>query len=311
MHIIRPTTITDALFTSSDVPEDDGTDGEWELEVPYLEGATVRVTTTGVHKVYEALVDVTGGSSPEDDVLLAVPKWIEVGATNRWKPFDIVVGSQAEKTTSMEYVLTPGVIDSLALLNMDAVQVDISMTDPIEGLVYENSINLLNTSQSVFIPVAIDWYTYFFEDIVSRDSVVLFNIPLYLNGVITITVTQVAGFTAKLGVIIVGKQAFLGSSQYGASSGIIDYSVKTADAFGNYSITERAFSKRMSISLRTENVNIDEVQRQLAIYRATPVLWIGAIEYTSLIVYGFYKDFSTVVSYPDVSDCEIEIEGLT
>ncbi|MBW2635993.1 MAG: hypothetical protein JRC86_00455 [Deltaproteobacteria bacterium] len=311
MQIIRPTTITDAMFVSSDVPETDGSAGEWGVAVPYTEGDTVRVTTTGVHNVYEALVDVTGGLSPQFDVLTAVPKWIFVSATNRWKPFDIIVGSQAIKTTSMEYVIEPGVIDSISLLNINGIQVDIVMNDPIEGEVYNVSINLLNTSQSVFVPVAIDWYTYFFEDIVTRDGIVLFDVPLYLHGVITITVTQVAGFPAAVGAIIVGKQAFLGDTQYGMSVGITDYSVKTADAFGNYEVTERPFSKNSSVSLRTPNANIDEVQRMLADFRATPVLWIGAIEYASSIVYGFYKDFSIVISYPDVSDCEIEIEGLT
>jgi hypothetical protein len=37
---------------------------------------------------------------------------------------------------------------------------------------------------------------------------------------------------------------------------------------------------------------------------------VGSDLYASMIVYGFYKDFSIVLSYPSFSICEIEVEGL-
>ena len=100
MRIIRPIAISDAMLTSSTIPETDGTAGEWAVGTPYTDGQTVRVTTTGVHKIYECLTNVTGGSSPEVDVLAAVPKWLEVSATNRWKMFDAVIGTQSIATLS-------------------------------------------------------------------------------------------------------------------------------------------------------------------------------------------------------------------
>ncbi len=115
MRIIRPLTITDAMLTDCNVPETDGTAGEWGVAVPYLVGDTVRVTTTGVHKIYEALENVTGGDSPEIDVLNAVPKWLEISATNRWKAFDQKVGSQTSQAVSIVYEITPGaIVDSIA-----------------------------------------------------------------------------------------------------------------------------------------------------------------------------------------------------
>jgi hypothetical protein len=39
-------------------------------------------------------------------------------------------------------------------------------------------------------------------------------------------------------------------------------------------------------------------------------VWVGSEEYASMIVYGFYKDFSIEISYPTVSICSLEIEGL-
>jgi hypothetical protein len=50
----------------------------------------------------------------------------------------------------------------------------------------------------------------------------------------------------------------------------------------------------------------------LAAYRATVILYIGADEeiYPSMIMMGFYKDFSIVIGYPDYAICAIEIEGI-
>lgn len=78
MKIIRPIALTDAMLTASNVPETDY--AAWSIGSPFLAGEHCIVVST--HKIYEALVNVTGGSSPEVDVLAAVPKWLEIGATN-------------------------------------------------------------------------------------------------------------------------------------------------------------------------------------------------------------------------------------
>jgi hypothetical protein len=47
--------------------------------------------------------------------------------------------------------------------------------------------------------------------------------------------------------------------------------------------------------------------------RAKPCVWIAADDpllQEPLIVYGFYKDFSTDIAYPSYSMCSISIEGL-
>lgn len=56
---------------------------------------------------------------------------------------------------------------------------------------------------------------------------------------------------------------------------------------------------------------IDDVARNLAALRASPVLWIGSESFESLTVYGFYKEFSIDLAYPTVSYCSLTIEGLT
>ncbi|MFA5285002.1 MAG: hypothetical protein WC347_05315 [Smithellaceae bacterium] len=310
MKIIRPITITDAMLTSCDVAEDDGSKGEWSVITAYTAGDTVRVTTTGVHKVYEALVNVTGGSSPEVDVLADTPKWVEVSVTNRWKAFDSKIGSQTEQATSMSFQLTPGeYFDSIAFLNLSATSITVTLTDSIKGVVYDETIDLLTTTISGVDTVK-DWYTYFFSSITMITDVVKFDITPYLNAVVDITINY-SGGTAKVGAIILGTQTILGNTQYGAAIGIKDYSTFDVDDFGVYSITERDYSKTMEVEVEMLNAAISEIQSLLARYRATPIVWVAHEDYSCLIVYGFYKDFKIVIPYPTYSQCSLRIEGRT
>jgi len=310
MIIIRPIAITDAILTSSNVPETDGTAGEWSVAVPYTKGDTVRVTTPEVHKVYEALEDVTGGDSPEDDVLNLVPKWLEIGATNRWAAFDDKVGSETKQAESITCELTPGVIvDSIAFLNLGAVTIRLVSTDPIEGVVYDKTVDLVSTVIAGYSGIY-DWYSYFFSSDYLITDVVKLDLPPYLNAVLSITVSSV-GDIASVGEVVIGVQANIGNTQYSPSIGIHDYSIKEQDQFGIWSIVERSFSKKMSCDLAINTASIANVQNLLASYRTTALVWVGSVDYPSLIVYGFYKDFSILISYPAYAIMNLEIEGLT
>lgn len=271
---------------------------------------TITAATDNVHKIYESLSDANTGNYPPTDVLAAVPKWLEVSATNRWKAFDNKVGSQTENATSITFKITPGaVFDAIAFLNLDAVTVQVVLTDPIEGEVYNETIDLISTvitgSSGIY-----DWYSYFFSSQFRLTDVVKFDIPPYLNAVLDITITYTGG-TAKVGGIVFGVQSTLGTTQYSPNIGIHDYSIKEQDTFGVWSITERAFSKKMSCDVLIESVSIADVQNLLASYRSTLLVWVGSESYSSMIIYGFYKDFSIVISYPTFAICSIEIEGLT
>jgi hypothetical protein len=119
------------------------------------------------------------------------------------------------------------------------------------------------------------------------------------------------GGTAAIGECVLGLARELGGMQYGARVGIRDYSVKTQDDFGNYTILERAFSKRASFSLWVEGGLTSELQSILASYRATPAVYIGTDRHAATMIYGFYKDFDIDIAYPQASLCSLEIEGLT
>jgi hypothetical protein len=243
---------------------------------------------------------------PPTDVLLAVPKWMEVGATNRWKAFDAKIGSKTSQTTSVSYHLHVPVIDSLALLGLVGTSASIIVTDSTAVVVYNKTVDLLNND------AVIDWYTYFFEEIIYREDSVHTDLPAAYGSTLDIVVTNTGG-TASIGEIVIGNVATIGTTRAEPkpSVSIKDYSTKDTDVFGNITIVERTYSKKLTCDLIITNTELDTVYNLFTTYRSTPVVWIASELYGSMILYGFYKEFDVVIPGPLMSECSLELEGLT
>lgn len=296
MRIIKPVEITPAILTSSNVPETDY--AAWSAATAYAVGAKVTYN----HRNYEALVASTG-ANPETDTS-DPPKWLDLGATNRWRMFDDKVGSLTEQTGSIAVELQPGtVINSVALFNLLGRSATVTLTDPVDGIVYQRTVSLVDAGVT-------DWYEWYFAPIGRQTDFVLLDLPAYGTATLSVTVDN-ASDTAACGHLVMGRQADIGVALYGSGVGITDYSRKEADAFGNSMVVERSFSKRAEFDVMVETAQIGRVQRLLAAIRAQPVVWIGAEGYESTVLFGYYRDFSISISGPSVSDATITVEGLT
>lgn len=261
----------------------------------------VHTATAQIHKVYESLqAGNLGHSPPSSDAW-----WLDCGSTNRWKMFDTSVTSQTSAADELEVsVEASGRVNTVALLNVSAATARVVMTDDVDGVVFDETQTLSSDSGIT------DWYAYFFEPIVRATDALFSNLPPYADAQIDITLTD-TGSAVLCGAALLGLAREIGGVQYGASVGIQDYSVKQQNDFGDYTILERAFSKRGVWAVYVDNGVVDELAKILAEYRATPTLYIGSEDFTSTYIYGFYKDFSIVISYPTESICNLELEGLT
>jgi hypothetical protein len=302
MQAIQPLTITDSILTSSNVAENDY--GEWASGTTYSLGD--RVIVVSVHKVYESASNSNIGNDPTTD---DGTNWILVGATNRWKAFDQKLSDPVTNANSITYTLTTtqSIVNSLAFFNLSADSVQITVTPSGSGSpVYDETFFLLDTTS------VIDWYTYFFEPATTKEKELLVtNLPYYPNAVVAITISD-AGETAKVGQIVLGSLVSLGRTGYGTTVGIEDYSTKERDTFGNAIIVQRAFAQKADYEVEITTQDTRRVQRFLATYRATPVVWIGNQDPSyGLIVYGFYTQFSINLATPSVSYTTLEVEGLT
>jgi len=273
---------------------------------------TVTESTDNVHKIYESLADGNTQNYPPLDVLEAVPNWLDLGYTNKWKAFDEIINSQTEYNGEFTYQFTPGVIiDSIAFMNLENISsIRVVSTDPIEGVVYDYTKELVSTSVSG-VTAVVDWYSYFFSTVSFIDAFALTDLPPYLAATIDVTITYIGdAAVARVGEIVLGLQANFGDTLYAPSIGIHDYSIKETDDFGNAIITERPYSRKMSCDVKVLNADISDVNRLLIAYRTSPLVWIGSESYDTLLLYGYFRDYSIVISYPAYAICTIEVEGL-
>lgn len=298
ISIIKPMEVTPAMLVSSNVPETDH--AEWAVGTTYAKGA--RVILAAQHKVYQSAIDANVGKDPAADQTA----WLEVGSTNRWKPFDKSITSQVVQSTIIEYRIKPGApISALALLNIDAaVSMRIRMIDPAYLTVYDETINLSR------LPLESGWWAWFFGERRAPTQVIVSDLPTYPNADILVEITGGTGLA--VGVILLGQLRTFGlGPRIGMRLGIQDYSRKDRNDFGDVILVERAFAKRITFSMPLRSHQVDELHYFLSEIRATPCLWVVSTKYETAVAYAFYRSFDIVIPYYDYSDCEIELEGLT
>lgn len=298
LKVIPPLSITDSNLTSSNVAETDY--AAWLSGTTYSIGQ--RVIKTSTHKIYESLQASNTNHDPETNPTW----WIEVSATNKWKMFDLSNSTATQNADTIVVTITPGkVVNSVTLLGVNAQTVRIKMTDPTEGVVYDVTTNLNNNGNIN------NWYNYFFDPIVRKTTLLATDLLAYGSAAIEITITN-TGNTASCATCVIGAIKYIGEGiNLGASVGIQDYSRKEKDDFGNYVLVQRSYSKRANFSMAVLNKQIDALQDLLVSLRTTPCVWIGDNNYASTVIYGFYKDFDVVINYHTVSDCNLQLEGLT
>lgn len=298
MKVIKPTTVTPEMIVSSNVVE---AYPLWAVGTTYAKNARVD---HGIH-YFESLSAGNVGNDPDTSPTF----WQNIGPDNKHAMFDGQVSTATTRATSpMIVTIAPGIVNSLAMIDLVGSSVTITMRDGgASPPVYTKTINLDGS-------LVFDWYTYFFEPFVQLAEVVLTDLPPYSAGQITMTLSR--GGSVSIGELLVGTVYELGEQgmEQGASVGIIDYSLKETDPDTLVTtFRARAYSKRMSGQFLLDNVQLNAVQRVLADIRAVPSVYIGseAADYSPLIVYGFYRDFSIDIAYPTKSFCRLEIEGLT
>lgn len=272
--------------------------GEWSSGTTYAAGDRVIIAAT--HREYESLQAGNLNNAPA-----ASPAWwLDRGATNRWRMFDESPTSQTLNKSSIEaqFALSERA-DSVALLNVSALTARVKMTVPGDGVVFDETYPLVSDSGIT------DWWSYFFEPVVRLADLLVTGLPPYASSTVDVTLAA-ASEDVKAGVCIVGLSREIGETQYGATVGIQDYSIKQKDDFGNYTVLERAYANRASFTIWLDARITAEVKNLLAQYRATPILYVGEEQETSTIVYGFYKDFNVEIANPGFSICSLEVEGL-
>lgn len=315
MQIIAPTYIDDAKLVSSDIPEVPEGYAEWTAAATWMTGQRCVITTTDMHCVYECAWGTGNVNKYPPDNLSGTPVyWTYISKTNRWKLFDLIVAPDratvgtnstiakwasgvkwqpdtvwdSASFSSMQATILPGLIDTVAVMNVDCTSIALILTDPDDGEVY-NEIKTPSISAYV--------------------NAIYSDIPAYPNATLQVVVKNTAG-SVKVGELVVGRVRTIGKARYGLGVGLVDYSAKSTDAFGNFSIVERAFSKRLDVNFTMELVTHAGIMRLLEKYRSVPLVWIVSNLYSTTVVYGFYRDLQISIPNTRIAEGSVSIEGL-
>ena len=298
MKIIKPVDYVESMLISTTAVN---ADADYSSATTYALGAKVTYNT----KIYESIQASNTNHQPD----VSDNWWLLLGSDNKHAMFDSQVSTSTTASNALTVVFAPGTpTDTVALINVEADIIKITVRDGISGpIVYESTAGLSGANVQ-------DWYQYFFYDpLLKRTQVIFYNIPLYASAHITLEFTKTSA-TVSVAQAVYGNISSLGGTQYGATAGIIDYSRKETDEFGTTTFVERAFSKRLNAQIYIENSQLNRVQSYLYSIRAKPVVWVASDDPTyeeALVIYGFYRDFSTEIAYPTHVMCSLEIEGLT
>lgn len=128
---------------------------------------------------------------------------------------------------------------------------------------------------------------------------------------LTVTLASTSGM-AGVGVMKPGVVIGIGNTKMGAKVGIVSYTKKTRNDFGNLTIVRRTNSKKNTLAVVTEKSRFNRVYRTLKALDGVLCVFIGTRRdgFEPLLIYGFYVDFSIDIEYTSKHLCALEIEGV-
>lgn len=215
---------------STNVPE---TEDLWVQGTTYAMGANVRHN----HRVYVSTVADNKGNQPD----VSPAAWSDRGATNAYAMFDEYVNTVTEQAGDIQVVLGAAMMSAVALFGLAGETVRLTMTNPKEGIVLDELMELRRFVASGTQNCA-SWEEYFFgEEAMIED---LWRIlPAYGDGTtLAIEVTDTQGGTCCCSHVVLGHKRNLGATQFGLSLEMADYSKKATDEFGRTYLAPGAYA---------------------------------------------------------------------
>ena len=297
MNILIPEQVTESKLVSSSVPLTDF--DEYDPGQTYNTGDTVRVGIIA----YESLTD-GNTDDPETGILKTPPTWLRLGYVNRWRMFRDGPDSPTSYEGDIVTVLTMDkVVSALALLGLVGLSIRVEIEDPIEGVVYDETRQIVD-------PNVGNWWDFYFSEYAERADHVFMDLPMYLGAEIRITVERLSGGNAAVGRLVAGGDRTIGTTQMGITTGIQDFTRRERDGFGNLTIVPRRNVRRADYPVVVDTAAVPQVQQWLQDIASTPTVFIGDPDKGNTIVFGLYRDFSISISGLVWSTCSIDVEGF-
>jgi hypothetical protein len=293
---MEPVTVAEANMVSSNVPETDH--AAWSSATTYaLADRVIRN-----HRVYES---VQAGNTNHDPLTDATSTWwLNVSATNRWKAFDGGLSDPVMQVGDIVYTLSfSKTADCVAIFGLDAAEVQLKVTDPVEGVIHDQTYPLISSEE------VHDGWTYCFAPFTFSTDLMVRSLPIYSGCDLEVTVSSTGA--TKVGEILIGDDHYIGKTLVDTAIGLQDYSVKERDAWGAMQIVERGFTRTVDYRFAFDTTDARRIQRIMSRIRARVAVFSGGdgADQYGVTIPGFYKDFSVPLT-TNVSFGSLEVESL-
>ena len=118
------------------------------------------------------------------------------------------------------------------------------------------------------------WYEYFFGEFTYKNSIAFFDIPPYSDAVYTLVLTGTT--TIQLGAFVVGAYIDLGKSQYSATSDALNFSSIERDAdTGESTVTQRRSIPKTTQQVTCEKNKLARVKQARTDLNGEVAFWFG------------------------------------
>lgn len=254
------------------------------------------------HLVYQSLVPSNLGNALSD-----ATKWYLVGPTNTWAMFDTLRNTATVTPGTLTVSIAPGErIDSLALLGLAATSATVTMTS--------GGTTVYTATRNLNLRYVSNWYDYFFAAFQTRQSLVLFDLPPYANGNVTVTLENTSG-NVECGACVLGMAQDIGSVEYEAESDVLNFStVNRASDGAATMVPSRNVPKTIS-SIWLDKQYVNQVRALRDALNGTTAVWAGLDDdghqyFESLLILGFYRRFTINLKYLNNAMISLELEEV-
>jgi len=239
-----------------------------------------------------------------NDPATTTGKWQRRGVENCLRMFDGSLGSATENPDLIEFTITPGrVVTDIQFLGLNAYSVQVTMTDPINGALFDSG------EQLMLRPSGNSHWGYFFNPIERDSKLLVSGLPAYTGATVTVRIRN-QGATARCAEVVIGRAIWLGNTQWRPSISFDDWSQKTRDEWGGWVASQGAYSDRLKLQVLVRGTQYERTRNLILPYRAKPVVWFGARGFNVMTTYGYVTGFEQVLVSHGISDCNMTIEGL-
>lgn len=298
----------------------------WVSGSNYLLGSTVYLP--GTHRVYQAITNIVAdNTSPDISIQLAIPKWAEIGSTNKFAMFDLYRNTPSIFT--VDTIIPRTVAGTAEIVNSAKISIDIENIDNL-SIALLNLVNVGrvvvqcvdNTTSSIISTTSYDinnrevydWWTYFTTQFIPKKSLVLDTLPSgYLD--MKIIVYLLGSPDIEVGSFILGTSTYIGMLQQGSELDMVNFSTMERDVFGNAALVPRRSISSLKGELFIPKEIYEDVMSIKEDLDAIPALWVGIDDsehsyYQSLLLFGIYRDFNFKLDNPIGVVANLELEEM-